>query len=249
MNSEHADASGYRSSHQGKGHDYDEFIAATPLDRYMAEWERSILLRIVPAIAAGGNGRYLDFACGTGRITSIVAPMSRYAVGVDVSSTMLDIAKAKCPSANFLAVDLTRESIDESQKFDFVTAFRFFGNAEQELRRAVLLSLNKHLRSGGYLILNSHRNPYALKNILFRATGGKDKLDLSFSKLRQLLIDSGFTVVNSYPVGFWLYRDSLAGRKTLIPEHGDRFERMFSWRMLANISPDSVIVVRKDRDI
>ena len=40
--------------------------------------------------------------------------------------------------------------------FDLVTSFRFFGNAQDELRSSALAAINRHLRPQGYLIINNH---------------------------------------------------------------------------------------------
>ena len=54
----------------------------------MAKYEEEYLRDMIPRLTRGG-GRYLDFACGTGRITAIVAPLVGESVGVDVSESML----------------------------------------------------------------------------------------------------------------------------------------------------------------
>ena len=63
----------YRDSHLAKGDTYDASIAAQPFDAYMAQHEEAWLRDVIPRLMPRG-GRYLDFACGTGRITAIVAP-------------------------------------------------------------------------------------------------------------------------------------------------------------------------------
>ena len=134
----------YRQTHLDKGGVYDATIASDPFDAYMARWEASYLRQIVPELVQGG-GRYLDFACGTGRITAIVAPLVRESVGVDLSESMLAEARPKCPATRFLQADLTREDVDIGQ-FDLATSFRFFGNAEHELRQAAIAAIAKRVR-------------------------------------------------------------------------------------------------------
>ncbi len=79
----------YRHSHLAKGDTYDATIATQPFDAYMAKYEEEYLREVIPRLTRGG-GRYLDFACGTGRITSIVAPLVTESVGVDISESMLE---------------------------------------------------------------------------------------------------------------------------------------------------------------
>src|SRR6185295_8842136 len=133
-----------------------------------------------------GVPRYLDFACGTGRITEMMAPLAQESIGVDVSGTMLEVARVKCPHVRFMESDLTRDNLDIGL-FDMVTAFRFFGNAQDELRSAALKAVVALLRPGGHLVINSHRNPLSLAAVLNRATGGSDDMDLHYFKLKRLL--------------------------------------------------------------
>src|SRR6185436_6830497 len=87
-----------------------------------------------------------------------------------------------------------------------VTSFRFFGNAEQSLRAAVLGALKRRLAPGGYLIINNHRNPWSALDTLYRLAGGTSDLDLTYGKLARLLHSNGFRIVRTYPIGVWLLR-------------------------------------------
>jgi predicted TPR repeat methyltransferase len=101
--------------------------------------------------------RYLDFACGTGRVLSFVGPMFDSAVGVDVSESMLAVARETCPF-DTINTDLTVNSIFEPASFDLITAFRFFPNAEPALRQDAMQALSRLLAPGGLMIFNNHQN-------------------------------------------------------------------------------------------
>ena len=79
----------YRSSHLQSGASYDSNLAGSPFDNYMAVWEKKHLQQILKATFPGGIGRYLDFACGTGRITEQIAPSVQQSTAVDISETMM----------------------------------------------------------------------------------------------------------------------------------------------------------------
>lgn len=238
-------AEDYRQSHADKGEDYDRFIEGTPFDAYMAEWEARQLQQILPRLFPAKDARHLDFACGTGRIIATVAPHCRESTGVDISPTMLEVARAKCPAVTFVHADVTSSPVDLGAPFDLITAFRFFGNAQDELRARVLARLNHYLRGGGILIINSHRNPAALKNVLHRLTGGKDELDLTHEKLERLLNTHGFETVLRRPIGFWIFRNAIASRPELSAVSGERYERWFSHPAFVNRSPDAIVVAKK----
>jgi ubiquinone/menaquinone biosynthesis C-methylase UbiE len=231
----------YRQSHLDKGGTYDETITASPFDAYMAKWEAQYLREIVPGLTQG-RGRYLDFACGTGRITATVAPMVAESVGIDVSDSMLAVARQKCPSTRFVCADLARQAVDVGV-FDLVTSFRFFGNAEDDLRRAVLGAISRLLRNGGHLIINSHRNPHAIGSLLRK--GGTERMDLSYWKISRLLRDHGFRIVGVRPIGFWIYRARLRNERTLTSSRAAVAERAFRHRIFAPFAPDCVLLAEK----
>jgi len=232
----------YRLSHLQRGGSYDATLAETPFDAYMAEWERRHLGDIVGRLYPGGVGRYLDFACGTGRVTSVVAPLARESVGVDISPSMLEAARGKLPATTFHQCDLTREALDLG-RFDLVTSFRFFGNAQDELRDKVLGALVSRLAPGGRLVINSHRNPRALYALLDRLTGGDDGgMDLHLPKLRRLLHRHGLKIEALRPIGAWMFRARMLG--SIDPAHPSAAERerRYGHPLLARIAPDLIVV-------
>jgi ubiquinone/menaquinone biosynthesis C-methylase UbiE len=234
----------YLDGHKERGGTYDQALSADPFDAYMTAWEtrhvHDLLARAFPA----GIGRYLDFACGTGRVTTMIAPVAREIVGVDVSASMLEIARTKLAAARFLEADLTSQEVDIGT-FDLVSSFRFFGNAEHELRRAVLGALSRRIRPGGYLLVNSHRNPWALLSVLDRLGGGRMQVDLTYGSFKSLLREAGLEIAAVRPIAVWQFRHALSARAGSNPRREAKLERMFSAPLWARIAPDAVILARK----
>lgn len=233
----------YRDSHLARGESYDATLAGAPFDHYMAKAERDYLLETVPGLFPRGRPRYLDFACGTGRITQTVAPLAGEAIGVDISSSMLREAQRKCPTVRFVQADLTKAEVDLGI-FDMITSFRFFGNAQDELRVSVMRTLNRLLRPGGYLVINSHRNPHSISDILQRIGNANQGMDLHYFKLKRLLRKHGFEIVKTRPIGAWMYRAKLMDA-SYDSASTKRLESMFTSSMFTPIAPDAVIVARK----
>ncbi len=233
----------YRQGHLSKGGTYDETIAGSPFDAYMARWEAEWLRETVPLLTRG-RGRYLDFACGTGRITATVSPLVAESVGIDISESMLAIAQQKCPSTRFVCADLTRQTLDLGL-FDLATSFRFFGNAEDDLRVAALRAISRVLRRGGHLIINSHRNPQAIGSLIRVLGGDAHGMDLSYWKISRMLRDQGFRVVSARPIGFWVYRSQLRNEQTLTSTGATIAERAFRHRIWAPFAPDCVLLAEK----
>jgi len=238
------DEADYRTSHIGKGGDYDRFIAEDPVAAYFDDAEKRIVRRVVPAIFGGKIPRYLDFACGTGRLTSLFKTLAQQSYGIDISGTMLTEARARCPDVEFVEGDITAEKID-IEPVDLISSFRFFPNAQDSLREAVLAELNKLLKPGGYLVINNHRNPHAIHYCLHRLTGGEAELDFSYFKMRRLLDKAGFEIVRTYGIGWWLLRSSFFRKETLESPLGRRLEPLSRWGFMAPICPDMVVIARK----
>lgn len=236
----------YRHSHIRKGDEYDAALDSSPWDAYMHRVEAAFLEETIPGLFAQ-KPRYLDFACGTGRITSVVAPMTSEFMGVDVSESMLAEARKKLPGGRFVAADLTRERPDIGQ-FDLVTSFRFLGNAQPELRSTALAAINRHQPTGGYLIVNNHRNPTSLANLVSRMRGAAIGVDLTHRLVRRLLKSGGYEIVGVRPFGVWQYRAKLESLGAANPGVAKRLEHLLCAECLAPIAPDAVVVARKVGD-
>lgn len=161
--------SNYSASHRGRGADYDEGFLRLPHRALMWELEQRVLDAVV---ATGDFAAVLDFACGTGRITRRLSeqlPGARI-VGVDIAESMLDVARERAPEVDFINADgADLAGVVPAGSMDLVTAFRFFANADPELRARTTEGLATVVRPGGYLLLNNHRNfwstSYALRRL------------------------------------------------------------------------------------
>lgn len=192
---------GYSSSHLDKGIDYHNRFSSLLGRRLMWEQEQSLMERLVQVISERNN--YLDFATGTGRVLSQVAPYFDSSYGLDISAKMLQVAKKNYPSANLIQADF-REDPDalKGLKFDLITAFRFFPNAGDELRDDAMRYISQHLHSGGYLISNNHQtfesiSYYALR--LFQRI--PYELGMPYSELLSLGDKYSLNIVSTYSFG------------------------------------------------
>src|SRR5690606_4357022 len=148
-----AGARDYRSSHLGEGAGYHERFERHAWRAILWELEREILLDVLARrVPQPRSAPLLDFACGTGRILALLEPHVGEAVGVDVSPSMLAVAEQQVRRATLLRCDLTREPALEGRRFDLITAFRFFPNAEPALRHEAMERLCGLLAPGGLLI-------------------------------------------------------------------------------------------------
>ena len=194
----------YRFSHQaqGKGKSYDKSFKKYPYRAFIWKCERTILDRIIKQYYYNQEINYLDFACGTGRILAYLEDRTSTAIGIDVSTSMLDVAKQNVKRAKLIQADITRDDILVYGKYNLITAFRFFPNAQDSLRRGAITALTNLLTHDGCLVFNSHKNPLSLLNRLsrFLRRGGHGR-GMAFYAAQSLAKEAGLKIVKVYHVG------------------------------------------------
>ncbi len=200
--------SSYVDSHKasGKGRQYDEYYGSDPWARYLWSREQEVLGQALDMFfGQRSDVRALDFACGTGRISSFLETRVASCTGVDVSEAMLGEARRKLQRTTLHKVNLLEESPFERESFDLITAFRFFVNAEPALRRAVVRALVPLLAPGGAFIFNNHQNidaPYMRVARAYAGFRGYDAFNvLSIEQCRALVAEVGLEIVHVFPVG------------------------------------------------
>lgn len=224
----------YRLTHQHplKGRSYEESFTKFPYRRIVWEWEQDVLKGVMSDLFEEKSRlMYLDFACGTGRILRLLEGFMKESYGVDVSKSMLDVAEENVLSSSLILGDLTKEDLFPEKYFDLITAFRFFLNAQQDLRENVLRVLGKNIKNNGFLIINIHMNKGCLleKELrLYQAIKGEKTEkpnSLSFIETKHLLSSFNFEVVQTFHYGVIpIYQEEY---KFLI-KTVDRMERLFS---------------------
>ncbi len=154
--------------------------------------------------------RYLDFAAGTGRIISFLEKHVNAAIGIEISADMAEIAKEKIDLGHILCVDITENSCPIEGKYDLITAFRFYLNAEPELQRKTLKSLVLRLKDeSSRIIFNNHGNFWSHKLLMwpFHSLFGRRKgvsFQGNYMTLRQaedLADESGLVIEKVFGCG------------------------------------------------
>jgi len=156
----------YTESHKGKNYglkyDYNLYNKDT-YDNRIWVIEQNILNENLRHIDKSQD--VLDFACGTGRVTKFIESLDFFNIyGFDVSKEMLKIANNKLKRTKLINIDINTEDINKyKNKFKIITAFRFFLNAENELKNITFNNIHKLLKEDGYLIFNIHGNKKSLR--------------------------------------------------------------------------------------
>ena len=194
----------YRLSHLApeKGESYQRTFSQNPYRRMMWRLERKALDRVERRFLAGRSLRHLDFACGTGRVLAHFAPKAAVSVGVDVSPSMLAVARKEAPGSELIEADLTANDVLGGRAFDLITAFRFFPNAQPDLRVQVIRVLVDHLDAGGLLVFNNHKNLSSLRYRLARLIRRGGREGMGPGEVRGLIDGAGLEIVRTFGYGF-----------------------------------------------
>lgn len=200
----------YRESHkyESKGAEYETYYRTGTWEKFLWSREQEIILGILDKCFADKEIHLLDFACGTGRITALLENRVKTSTGVDVSVPMLKIARNKLRRTEIIEADITTGDALKGRKFNLITAFRFFLNAEPELRSAAMNALAGLLAEDGILVFNNHhslgspwirllhrrhlrKNPDGIFNVM------------SLRQMTGLVESAGLEIIELYPAGFF----------------------------------------------
>ena len=208
--------------------------------------EKNILDDIISAYCGNNSPiRLLDFACGTGRILNYLKDRTRVAIGVDISRSMLEVARRDIPDGNLIEADLTEHDVLGGITFNLITAFRFFPNAQPPLRRQAMGVLRRHLDENGYLVFNNHKNTVSARNRLARLCGRRGFSGMSPDEVTTLLTDNKLKLVRVYALGIFPASEN----RLLLPVWALRALETALSRvsLLRNYGQNLIFVCRPDR--
>ena len=241
----------YRESHLDKGIEYHESFSSMSHRAMVWRLEQRLVQRIVRKTFENRAPRHLDFACGTGRFLELLASTAASSTGVDVSESMLQVARDRLGDVELVVSDITREDRLGSRQFDLITAFRFFPNAESDLRRDAIAALSGHLAPGGILILNNHMNRNSLVRRAVVALGrttseSKQHSDWGMSReeVVQMVTGAGLSVVREFPLGVLPLTDRHMLYPAVVLELTEL--AMTNLRIFKNLAQNLVFVCRHD---
>jgi SAM-dependent methyltransferase len=213
VTSDHASTSSYRSEFNkgqlAKLYDASEY-GPRSWSTLLWQVEKKALGKLLDSRSFVPNReRYLDFACGTGRITAFVAPHFEQTVGVDINEAMLEEARPRTPGATFVKADVVADPEAAGGDFDFITAFRFILNADPADRLPALRWMRSRMRDDtSRAVVNNHSNLWSHKAVThglrqLRARGRRTTGNvLSHRDMSRLVTEAGFTIESVHGMGF-----------------------------------------------
>jgi ubiquinone/menaquinone biosynthesis C-methylase UbiE len=173
---------------------------------YIWQLQIPVLLRLIRSSKKNTEPvKLLDFACGTGRILSLVESKVDQSDGIDVSSAMTEFARTKCEKSNFYVGNILDQPNILVENYDVITCFRFLLNTEPDNRIKILKELRKRLiAKNGILIANIHGNTYSIRSLalLYRRIVHKEQhIQMSRKEIHQMFQLSGFRILSEEGFG------------------------------------------------
>jgi len=144
--------------------------------RYVERRLKNEVLGYMPAAAFGGR-RILDFGCGSGASSLVLARMLPPCeiVGIELDARLLGLARRRAQHFGRTSLQWllspARDSLPpELGMFDFVMLNAVYEHMLPDERRVMLPLVWRHLRPGGVLFLN--QTPYRYSPVELHTTGG-----------------------------------------------------------------------------
>lgn len=154
-------------------------------------FEKPYLDKVISYLKPGA--KILDLGCGTGE------PIGKYfldagfsVTGLDGSSKMLEIAKARCPNIKFILADMRTFHLNE--KFDCIIAWHSFFHLPKADQRKMFEKFSAHLNNHGVLLFTSGPQ----EGEVWSDNGGEFLYHASLSpeEYKKVLDQNGFKVID-----------------------------------------------------
>jgi SAM-dependent methyltransferase len=239
---------GYSATHLGrqKAHSYDADLWTTSSAKGLTWMVEQLLLDRIFASLPAPPATALDFACGTGRVLKYLLDRGIDATGVDISPDMLELASDRCSRATLVQGDVIAQPELVPGPFDVATAFRFFLNAEPELRVDVARWLRGVVRPGGHLVANFHLNPVSARGLYTRARmrGDAAMPMMTIAQATDLVRAGGFEPISVHGYDVLPFRRD--GNPLALPRLRSWAERhLFDRRGIERVAATFIVVARR----
>ncbi len=245
----------YREQFQDNAEAYDRIVGSRHI-RLIQALEKDVLEKLFARMGTD-HMAVMDFACGSGRWTQMLEAHFFEVVGVDVSESMVGSARQKCRKTGFIVTDLTGSDVSpelQGRQFDVITAFRFYKNAQQELRRAATAVLPRYLKPGGLFIFDLHLNTFSVMGLLasvlrlgachkWLGIGDLTIRTISLGDIRRLFKNSPFEIIDYYGMGLLPGRSNLVLLPSKLLYHIEAF--FTRHKILRGVSYNILVIARR----
>lgn len=136
--------------------DYDKSVnLSEEANEYPFAGYKNVLNQIYNIIRINKNNSILDIGFGTGVLTQKLYDDGYSVSGIDFSNRMIEIARAKMPSADFIRYDFSTGLPEELSniKFDFIISTYAIHHLTNENKIVFIKELLQHLNPNGKILL------------------------------------------------------------------------------------------------
>ena len=133
-----------RAYYDRRAPEYDDWYHGTGLfaQRSRPGWTEEVA-RLQTALASLRFDSFIDVACGTGFLTSV---LHASIIGLDQSASMLAVARARIPHGTFVRGDALQMPF-RSKQVDCLMAGHFYGHLDEAARRIFLTEARRVAKS------------------------------------------------------------------------------------------------------
>jgi SAM-dependent methyltransferase len=114
--------------------------------------DRAVLAAFAESVQAAGGGPVAELGCGPGRITARLRDLGLDAFGVDVSSAMIDVARAEHPGLRFEVGSMDALELADGELAGIVSWYSIIHAAPEDLP-AYFAEFRRTLAPGGHLLV------------------------------------------------------------------------------------------------
>lgn len=116
---------------------------------------RAMLAAFAELVRAGGNGRVADLGCGPGLVTAHLASLGLDAFGVDLSSSMVGIARQGNPGLRFTEGSMTALDLGDDELGGILAWYSTHHTPPDRLPQ-VFAEFHRTLAPGGHVLLGGY---------------------------------------------------------------------------------------------
>ena len=114
---------------------------------------------------------------------------------------MLEVARKRLNKTEIIEADITKDDILGNRKFNLITAFRFFPNAQPQLRMEAIRKCVNLLDTNGYIVFNNHMNSSSLTRRLSILLKNISISGMSNADVESLLSEVGLKIEKIFHIG------------------------------------------------
>lgn len=118
--------------------------------------ERSTISRAMDLLELRKKDRFLDLACGTGKVLRSAKKKTRLLYGCDFSKNMIAVAKRRAPFAAYLVCDVTKRLPYADASFDAINFSVTLGMIPQKKHWTLFREIRRVLKPRGRLVITEY---------------------------------------------------------------------------------------------